>query len=53
MTVQELIDKLKDLQPDKEICIEGCNEIEIKDDGDNYEIEFWYSQKANNDLQLP
>lgn len=42
MTVKELIELLKDLEPDKEISIEGCGCVKITDEGDFYDLEFWY-----------
>lgn len=44
MTVKELIETLQVLEQDKEILIEGCNEINIEDEIDFYQIEFWYSK---------
>lgn len=42
MRVQDLIEILQHLEPDKTIVIEGCNVIEIEDEGDFYGINFWY-----------
>lgn len=47
MKVFELIELLKGLDQDKDITIEGCNHIEIENDEDSYEIEFWYEHNTN------
>lgn len=45
MKVAELIELLKDLNPNKEIDIEGCGCMQIVDNAEFYEIEFWYESK--------
>lgn len=45
MDVRELIELLEGLNPNKEICIEGCSCMKIVDNAEFYEIEFWYESK--------